>query len=132
MKYIWILNKRNKRTKMLNIIISRFWKIIFSILALTESLFLILKGYLCYKTIFCHTVALDAQLMSFFIWRKNYALFSRYLDFCFLRNQQISKSVTSSYALLHNGSYTFAYFFWILSAIKKIWWNTNVLCQKRF
>ena len=26
-----------------------------------------LKGCLCYKTIFCHKVALDAQLMNFFI-----------------------------------------------------------------
>ena len=24
-----------------------------------------LKGYLCYKTIFCHKIALDAQLMIF-------------------------------------------------------------------
>ena len=37
--------------------------------------------------------------------------------FVFLWNPQISKSVTSSYTLLHNGSYTFAYFFWILSSI---------------
>ena len=29
-----------------------------------------LKGYLCYKTIFCYNVALDAQLMNFFIWSK--------------------------------------------------------------
>ena len=26
-----------------------------------------LKGYLCYKTIFCHKVALNVQLMNFFI-----------------------------------------------------------------
>ena len=38
------------------------------------------KGYLCYKTIFCNKVALNAQLI-FFIWRRN-VLFSRYLDFC--------------------------------------------------
>ena len=30
-----------------------------------------LKGYLRYKTTFCHKVARDAQLMNFFIWRKN-------------------------------------------------------------
>ena len=41
-----------------------------------------LKGYVRYKTIFRHKVALDAQLLNFFIWRKNNALFSRYLDFC--------------------------------------------------
>ena len=38
--------------------------------------------------------------------------------FVFLWNLQISKFVTSSKALLHNASYTFAYFFWILRAIK--------------
>ena len=40
-----------------------------------------LKGYLCYKTILYHKVALDVQLMNFFIWRKNNVLFSRYQDF---------------------------------------------------
>ena len=39
------------------------------------------KGYLCYRTIFCHKVALDVQLMNFFIWSKNNVLLSRYLDF---------------------------------------------------
>ena len=29
--------------------------------------FILLKGYLRYKTIFCHKVALDAQLMNFFV-----------------------------------------------------------------
>ena len=38
--------------------------------------------YLRYKTIFCSKVALDVQLMSFFIWRKNNVLFMRYLHFC--------------------------------------------------
>ena len=41
----------------------------------------ILKGYLCYKTILCHEVALDVKLMNFFIWIKNVS-FSRYWDFC--------------------------------------------------
>ena len=50
-----------------------------SVLSLSNPL---LKGYLHYKTIFCHKVALDAQLMNFFIWSKNKILFSRYLDFC--------------------------------------------------
>ena len=40
-----------------------------------------LKGYFCYKIIFCQEVALDGQLMNFFIWRKNSVLFSRFLDF---------------------------------------------------
>ena len=29
------------------------------------------KGYLHYKTILCDQVALDVELMNFFIWRKN-------------------------------------------------------------
>ena len=41
-----------------------------------------LKGYLHYKTILWHYVALDVQLIIFFIWRKNNVLFLRYLDFC--------------------------------------------------
>ena len=40
-----------------------------------------LKGYLCYKSIFPHKLALEVYLMNFFIWRKNIS-FSRYLDFC--------------------------------------------------
>ena len=38
--------------------------------------------------------------------------------FVFFWSLQISKSVTSSQTLLHNGSYTFVYFFGILSTIK--------------
>ena len=45
-------------------------------------LFHTLKGYLRYKTILCHKVDLDVELMDFFIWRKNTVLFSRYRDFC--------------------------------------------------
>ena len=41
-----------------------------------------LKGYLRYKTIFCIKVALDVQLMNFFILRKNNASISRYYNFC--------------------------------------------------
>ena len=40
------------------------------------------SGYLRYKTIFCHKVDLDVQLMKFFIWRKNKVSLSRYLHFC--------------------------------------------------
>ena len=42
----------------------------------------LLKGYLCYKTILCHKVALDVQLLNFFIWRKTNVSFLRYQDFC--------------------------------------------------
>ena len=38
--------------------------------------------------------------------------------FVFLWNLQISKLATSSQVLLHNASYTYAYFFWIPSPIK--------------
>ena len=37
--------------------------------------------------------------------------------FVFLWNLQISKSVTSSYKLVHSGCYTYAYFYWIISTI---------------
>ena len=30
----------------------------------------VIKGYLCYKTIFCYIVALDLQLMNFFYLKK--------------------------------------------------------------
>ena len=38
-------------------------------------------GFLRYKTIFYNKVALNVQLMNFFIWRKNVS-FLRYLDIC--------------------------------------------------
>ena len=38
------------------------------------------KGYIRYKTIFCHTVALDVQLM--FLFEVKIVSFTRYLDFC--------------------------------------------------
>ena len=41
-----------------------------------------IKGYLRYKTILCHKIALDVELMNFFISRKNNVSFSRYRDFC--------------------------------------------------
>ena len=50
--------------------------------------------------------------------------------FGLLWNLQISKSVTSSYALLDNGSYTYAYyFFWILSIIKMKFGQILVYCM---
>ena len=41
----------------------------------------VFKGYLRYKTILCHKVALDVQLMNIFIWRKKNISFSRYREF---------------------------------------------------
>ena len=68
-----------------------------------------LKGYLRYKIIFCNKAVLDVQLIKFFIWRKSNISFSSYLDFyAFVKSTdfKIYKS------------YTYAYFFWILSTIK--------------
>ena len=49
--------------------------------------------------------------------------------FVFLWNLQISKFVTSSQVLLHNASYTYAYFFWILSPIKMKFGQILVCCM---
>ena len=38
----------------------------------------------------------------------------------------------SAQALLHNGSYTFTCFFWILSAIKKKFGRLLMCCMKKF
>ena len=75
------------------------------------------KDYLRNKSIFCHKVVLDVQLINFFIWRKN-VLFSRYLNFCVFMKFTNFKIFDVITALLHNVSYTFAYFFGILSTIK--------------
>ena len=49
--------------------------------------------------------------------------------FVFLWNLQISKFVTSSQVLLHNASYTYTYFFWILSPIKMKFGQILVYCM---
>ena len=68
--------------------------------------------------------------MILFIWRKNNASFLRYLDFCgFFLYPQVSKSLTSSLALLPNGSYTYTYFFWILSTIYMKFGQILVCCM---
>ena len=67
--------------------------------------------------------------MNFFIWKKNFVLFSRYVDFSVLWNPQILKSVTSSQALLYNGNYTYAYFFWIPSTVKIKFGQIQVCCM---
>ena len=43
---------------------------------------MLFNGYLLNKTLFYHYVALNVQLIIFFIWRKNNVAFLRYLDFC--------------------------------------------------
>ena len=52
---------------------------------------------------------------------------SRFLSF--FGNPQISKSVTSSYALLNNVSHTYACFFWILSTIQMKFGQILVCCM---
>ena len=77
------------------------------------------KGYLCYKTILCRKVALDVQLMNFFIWKKKCFVLKilRFLCFCEIRRSQ-NLWRHHKQTLPDNGSCTYAYFFWILSTIK--------------
>ena len=49
--------------------------------------------------------------------------------FMFLWNLQTSKFLTSSQVLLHNASFTYAYFFWILSPIKMTFGQILVCCM---
>ena len=76
------------------------------------------QGYLPYKSIFFHKVALDVQFMNFFIWRKNNVLFSRYIDFCVFVKSTNFKICDVIIDIADNGSYVFAYCFWILRNIK--------------
>ena len=48
--------------------------------------------------------------------------------FVLLWHLQISKFVMSSWALLHNASYTYAYFFWIVRPIKMKFGQILVCC----
>ena len=98
---------------------------------LLVSAFFHFKGYLRYKTIFCHQVALDAQLMNFFIWNKNNVSFSRYLDFrVFVKstNFKICDVIISTAAWW---SYTYNYFFWILSPIRMKLGQILVCCMTK-
>ena len=46
-----------------------------------------------------------------------------------LWDSQISNSVTSPEALVHNGSYSYVYFFWILSTIKMKFGQILMCCM---
>ena len=72
----------------------------------------LLKGYLRYKTVFYHKIALDVSLMKFFIWRQNNVLFTRYLDFrhCYIMELHLCLFLLNP-KYYHNG----------------IWLNTSVL-----
>ena len=56
------------------------------------------------------SLAHDVQLINFFIKRKIFHCWDVQI-FVFLWNPEMSNSVTSSKALLHNGNYASAYFF---------------------
>ena len=64
--------------------------------------------------------------MNFSIWRKNSFVLEILRFLCYL---QVSKFVTSSSVLLHNASYSYAYFFWILSPIKMKFGQILVCCM---
>ena len=66
--------------------------------------------------------------MNLFIWRKINVSFPRYQDFCIFMKPRVSKLVTSSKVLLHNASYTSAYFFWTLRSIKMKFGQILVCC----
>ena len=69
--------------------------------------------------------------MNFFIWRKSNISFSRYLDFCVFVKSTDFKICDVTINILHNGSYAYAYayFFWILSAIKMEFGQILVCCM---
>ena len=70
------------------------------------------------KKYFCRKVTLDAQLMNFFIRRKTVS-FWRNLDLiCFCEIHKFQNLWHHHRSFLHNGSYTYTCFFWILSTIK--------------
>ena len=88
----------------------------------------IFKGYLCCKTFFGSAWCV---INDFFLFEER--IMFHYWDieiFVFLWNPQISKSVTPSLALLHNGSYSYAYFFWILRIIKMKFDQILLCCMK--
>ena len=70
--------------------------------------------------------------MNFFIWRKQNVSFSRYLCFCVFVKPNDIKICDVIIGMLHNGSYTLAYFFWILSTIKMKLGQIKVCRMKNF
>ena len=88
------------------------------------------EGYLCHKTIFCHKVAsLSCVVDEFFYLKKKLCFVLEISRFWFLWNPQITKSMTNTHWLLHNGSYTHDYFFSNLSTIKMKFDQTLVCCM---
>ena len=59
------------------------------------------------------------------IWRKNVSLLE-YLDFCVFVKSTNFKICDVIIGIVYNGSYTYAYFFWVLSIINIIFRQTLV------
>ena len=65
---------------------------------------------------------------SFLIWRQN-ILFSRYLDFCAFVKSTDFKIRDIIIGIASSGISTSAYFFWILSTLKKKFYQILVCCK---
>ena len=63
------------------------------------------------------------------IWRKNDILFSRYLDFCDFVKSTDFKICDVIIGIASSGISTYAYFFWILSTLKKKFRQILVCCK---
>ena len=65
----------------------------------------------------------------FLIWRKNNILISRYLDFCAFVKSTDFKMCDVIIGIASSGVSTYAYFFWILSTLKKKFGQILVCCK---
>ena len=85
---------------------------------------LCIKGYLCYKAIFCMKINPWCVIHEFFYLKKECFVLeiSKFLCFYKLHRSQ-------NQSLLHNESYTYAYFFWILGTIKMKFGQILVCCM---
>ena len=81
---------------------------------------------------FCYTVALDAQLMIFFIWRKDNVLFSRYLYFHVFAKPTDFKICDVIRCIATWWKLHFCLFLLNPKYYKKSWSNTCVLYEKHF
>ena len=65
----------------------------------------------------------------FLIWRKNDISFSRYLDFCAFVKSTDFKICHVIIGIASSGIFTYAYFLWILSTLKKKFGQVVVCCE---
>ena len=68
-------------------------------------------------------------ILTFLIWRENYILFSRYLDFCTFVKSTDFKICGIIIGITSIGISISAYFFWILSTLKTKFGQTLVCCK---